>query len=106
MLMHKLTWLRSAMMALTVSASIAACAPMQGRETAGEYVDDAAITAKIKAELVRDRDLPATQIRVETMQNVVQLSGFVDTATQKAKAGQVARQIQGVKDVKNDIIVR
>ena len=104
--MRNVSWLRSALMAVAVSASIAACAPMQGRETAGEYVDDASITAKIKAELVRDRDLPATQIRVETMQNVVQLSGFVDNAAQKAKAGQMARQIQGVKDVKNDIIVR
>ena len=104
--MRDVSWLRSALMAVAVSASIAACAPMQGRESAGEYVDDASITAKIKAELVRDRDLPATQIRVETMQNVVQLSGFVDSAAQKAKAGQMARQIQGVRDVKNDIIVR
>lgn len=104
--MRNVSWLRSALMAVAVSVSIAACAPMQGRETAGEYVDDTAITAKIKAELVRDRDLPASQIRVETMRNVVQLSGFVDSAAQKAKAGQVARQTQGVKDVKNDIIVR
>jgi len=100
------TWPRGALMACAVAAALAACAPMQGRETAGEYVDDAAITAKIKAELVRDKELPATQIRVETMQNVVQLSGFVDNASQKSKATQVARGIQGVKDVKNDIIVR
>lgn len=104
--MRKNNWLRKAAMAALVGGALAACAPMQGRETAGEYVDDTAITAKIKAELVRDRELPATQIRVETMQNVVQLSGFVDTAAQKAKAGQMARQIQGVRDVKNDIIVR
>ena len=104
--MGKMNWLRGTAMAVLVGATLAACAPMQGRETAGEYVDDTAITAKIKAELVRDRELPATQIRVETLQNVVQLSGFVDNAAQKAKAGQVARQIAGVKDVKNDIIVR
>jgi osmotically-inducible protein OsmY len=99
-------WLRSAAMAFAVTAAVAACAPMQGRETPGEYVDDATITSKIKAELVRDKDLPATQIRVETMQNVVQLSGFVDSAAQKSKAAQVARGISGVKEVKNDIIVR
>jgi hyperosmotically inducible periplasmic protein len=104
--MRKTNWLRHAAMVALVGAALAACAPMQGRETAGEYVDDTAITAKLKAELVRDKELPATQIRVETLQNVVQLSGFVDNAAQKAKAGQVARQIQGVKDVKNDIIVR
>lgn len=104
--MRKTNWLRDAAMAALVAAALAACAPMQGRETPGEYVDDTAITAKIKAELIRDKELPATQIRVETMQNVVQLSGFVDTAAQKAKAGQVARQTSGVRDVKNDIIVR
>jgi hyperosmotically inducible periplasmic protein len=104
--MGKMNWLRGTAMAALVGAALAACAPMQGRESAGEYVDDTAITAKIKAELVRDKELPATQIRVETLQNVVQLSGFVDTAAQKAKAGQMARQIAGVRDVKNDIIVR
>jgi hyperosmotically inducible periplasmic protein len=104
--MGKMNWLRGTAMAVLVGAALAACAPMQGRESAGEYVDDTAITAKIKAELVRDKELPATQIRVETLQNVVQLSGFVDTAAQKAKAGQMARQIAGVRDVKNDIIVR
>jgi hyperosmotically inducible periplasmic protein len=104
--MRQVNWLRNAVMAIAVGAAVAACAPMQGRETAGEYVDDTAITAKIKAELVRDKELPATQIRVETLQNVVQLSGFVDNAAQKSKAAQVARQIQGVKDVKNDIVVR
>jgi hyperosmotically inducible protein len=104
--MREVNWLRSALMAAALTATIAACAPMQGRETTGEYVDDATITAKIKSELVRDNQLPASQIRVETMQQVVQLSGFVDSATQKAKAAQVARSTQGVKDVKNDIVVR
>ena len=104
--MRELNWLRSALVAVAVTASIAACAPLQGRETAGEYVDDATITAKIKAELVRDDQLPASQIKVETMQQVVQLSGFVDSSTQKTKAATVARNTKGVKDVKNDIIVR
>lgn len=104
--MRDVEWLRGALLAAAVAASIGACAPMQGRETTGEYVDDATITAKIKTELVRDKELPASQIRVETMQNVVQLSGFVDNATQKSRAGQLARSVHGVKDVKNDIVVR
>ena len=104
--MRDFQWLRTALTAAALTASIAACAPMQGRETAGQYVDDAPITTKIKSELVKDDQLPASQIRVETMQQVVQLSGFVDSAAQKTKAGQVALNTKGVKSVKNDIVVR
>ncbi len=104
--MRKFNWLRTTMTAAAFTAALAACAPMQGRQTAGEYVDDVGITTQIKAELIKDKELPASQINVETMQQTVQLSGFVDSAAQKAKAGQVARNTQGVKDVKNDILVR
>lgn len=104
--MRDFKWIRVALTAAAVTATMAACAPMQGRETAGQYVDDATITTKIKSELVRDDQLPASQIRVETMQQVVQLSGFVDSAAQKTKAGAVAINTQGVKSVKNDIVVR
>jgi len=104
--MSDFKWLRTVLAAAAVTATIAACAPIQGRETAGEYVDDATITTRIKAELIKDKELPATQISVETMQSVVQLSGFVDSSAQKAKAGQVAAGIKGVKSVRNDIVVR
>jgi osmotically-inducible protein OsmY len=99
-------WLRTVLTAAAVTATIAACAPMQGRETAGEYVDDATISTRIKAELIKDKELPASQISVETMQSVVQLSGFVDSSAQKTRAGQVAASTKGVKSVKNDIVVR
>jgi hyperosmotically inducible periplasmic protein len=46
------------------------------------------------------------QIGVETMQDVVQLSGFVDSAQTKARAGEVARSAKGVREVKNDLVVR
>jgi hyperosmotically inducible periplasmic protein len=46
------------------------------------------------------------QIGVETMQDVVQLSGFVDSAQTKARAGEVARSVKGVREVKNDLVVR
>ncbi len=104
--MRDFRWLRAAMTVAALTAMIAACAPMQGRQTAGEYVDDATITTKITAELIKDKELPASQINVETMQQTVQLSGFVDSAAQKTKAGLVARNTEGVRDVKNDILVR
>jgi osmotically-inducible protein OsmY len=91
-------------MALTLFTSVAGCAAISGRETPGEYVDDATITTKVKASIISELGLK--QIGVETMQNVVQLSGFVDSSQVKARAGEIARGISGVKEVRNDLVVR
>ena len=97
--------LRSFLLALALATSVAGCAAISGRETPGEYLDDATITTKVKATIVNELGL-SSQIGVETMQNVVQLTGFVDSPQTKARAGEIARGISGVKDVKNNIIVR
>jgi osmotically-inducible protein OsmY len=93
-------------MALALITSIAACSVTSGRETVGEYVDDATITTKVKAAMFDDPALKVMQIGVETMQNVVQLSGFVDSEQTKARAGERARSVTGVREVKNDLVVR
>jgi osmotically-inducible protein OsmY len=72
--------LKRVLAALALTTSLAACAAMSGRETAGEYVDDAMITTKVEAAMFDDPSLKVMQIGVETMQDVVQLSGFVDSA--------------------------
>jgi len=66
---------------ITVAALLAlgACAPIEGRETAGQYVDDSSISNTIRADLIKDQMLKAFDIHVETEQGVVQLSGFVGT---------------------------
>jgi len=104
--MRNANWLRSVLVALALTTSLAACAVTSGRETAGEYVDDATITTKVKAALFDDPGVKSMQISVETMQNVVQLSGFVDSAQTKARAGELARSVTGVREVKNDLVVR
>lgn len=76
------------------------------RESAGEYVDDSVITSKVKAALVGDMALKGFQINVETYQGVVQLSGFVDSADNVRRAGDLARNVNGVKDVKNNLLVK
>jgi osmotically-inducible protein OsmY len=91
---------------LLLVASLGACAAIEGRETAGQYVDDATITARIKADIVGDAALKVLQINVETMQGVVQLSGFVDSQKSEAKAVSIARHEEGVKSVKDNLIVR
>jgi len=88
------------------AALLAGCAPIQGRETAGEYVDDATISTKVRAQLIGDQSLKAFDIHVETMQNTVQLSGFVDSDAQKAAAQRIASGVSGVRAVRNDIVVR
>jgi hyperosmotically inducible protein len=74
--------------------------------TAGEVIDDSVLTAKVKAELIKNEETKAHQINVETKQGVVQLSGFVDSASAKATAASVAKSVTGVKDVKNELSVK
>ena len=74
--------------------------------TAGEYIDDSILTAKVKTALIESPDTKAHQINVETNQGVVQLSGFVDNAAAKTAATSVAKSVNGVKDVKNELSVK
>lgn len=91
---------------LVFTGSLVACDPMTGKETAGEYVDDTAITSKVIAAIVGDSTLKKSEIKVATFQNVVQLSGWVDTNNDINHAGDVARAVKGVRSVRNNLIVR
>ncbi len=82
------------------------CAGSATRQSTGEYVDDAAITTKVKTALVKDPVVKAMQVDVTTFKGNVQLSGFVDTAEQKAQAARVAASVQGVSNVTNNITVK
>ncbi|MGF1629515.1 MAG: BON domain-containing protein [Kiloniellaceae bacterium] len=75
-------------------------------ESAGEYVDDSVISNTVRAQLIDDRDLNIFQIDVTTLQGEVQLSGFVDSQAAKDRAGRVAADVDGVKKVHNNIVVR
>jgi osmotically-inducible protein OsmY len=87
-------------------AGLVACAPTPTREGTGEYIDDTVITGKVKAALIADADLKAREINVETFKGTVQLSGFVADPADIDKAVKVARDVHGVKAVKNDMIVK
>jgi hyperosmotically inducible protein len=103
--MHKLNIVKNFLSVLILTTLIG-CAAISGRETAGEYLDDAAITTKVKAAILDDPSLKPFQISVETFKNVVQLSGFVDSAAAASRAGQVAAKTKGVESVKNNLVVR
>jgi hyperosmotically inducible periplasmic protein len=75
-----------------------------GERTTGEAVDDTVIAAKVKSELAGKAGLStASNVTVEVNRGVVQLSGFVTSADQKASAGAIAHSVAGVKDVENNI---
>ena len=81
-------------------------AATQKQESTGQYVDDSVITTKVKAAIFNESTLKALQINVKTYKGVVQLSGFVDTAKSVTKAGEIAERVKGVKEVKNDLVVK
>ncbi|HET7525493.1 MAG TPA: BON domain-containing protein [Burkholderiaceae bacterium] len=94
--------------AIAVAALIAmpGCAVTRGQETTGAYVNDTAITAAVKTKFVENKEVDASSISVETMNGTVMLSGFAKNATEKSTAEALARQVDGVKAVKNQITVR
>jgi hyperosmotically inducible protein len=83
--------------------TVVGCAPTETKQGTGEYIDDAVITTKVKAALIEDPLTKSYQISVETFKGVVQLSGFVATQAEAIKAGELARGVNGVTSVKNDI---
>lgn len=86
--------------------ALAGCASGPQKEGTGNYIDDSVITAKVKAAIIKDDTLKATEINVETFKGIVQLSGFVKSKTDINHAVEVARQVEGVKSVKNNMNVK
>ena len=98
------------LLATTVTAlaliTMTGCAVTRGQETVGAYVDDATITARIKARFVENQQVDASSISVETLNGTVMLSGFAKNATERTTAEGIARDVSGVRAVKNEIAVR
>ena len=95
--------LLSALFVAVSLVSVVGCASGPQKEGTGEYIDDTAITAKVKAAILNEPTLKSAEINVETFKGVVQLSGFVKTQAEIDKATAVTRGVSGVKSVKNDI---
>ena len=84
-------------------ATALGCASTAKQEGTGEYVDDTVITSKVKTAIFNEPGLKSAEINVETYKGVVQLSGFVSSPSAENKAVEVARNVAGVKSVKNDM---
>jgi osmotically-inducible protein OsmY len=105
-IMAKRNRMLSFLVCIVLVTAFLGCASTPTKEGTGEYVDDSAITTKVKAAIMNESSLKVFQINVETFKGEVQLSGFVDTTQSVQKAGEVARGVGGVKSVKNNLIVK
>jgi hyperosmotically inducible periplasmic protein len=97
---------RRRMLVAMFAALAAGCAATTTKESTGEYIDDSAITTKVKTALVQDPAVSALDITVETFKGTVQLSGFAKSERERSRAMELAEAVVGVRSVKNDIIVR
>jgi Fe-S cluster biogenesis protein NfuA len=84
---------------------LGACSGMTGK-TLGENIDDAGITAAVKSKLAAEKIATVTRIDVDTNQGVVALNGTVQSEAMRVRAGELAREVKGVRDVVNNLRVQ
>ena len=92
-----------ALLSTLLLAATVGCASTPVSESTGEYVEDTVLTTNVKAAMVNQPELNASEINVETYKGKVQLSGFVSSQADIDKAVAAARSINGVKSVTNDM---
>jgi hyperosmotically inducible protein len=95
-----------ALIAGTAIAGLVACSATRTQRSAGEHVDDGVLLTSVKSALVADPVTEAGEINVDVNRGIVSLNGFVDTQQEKSKAGDVARGVDGVKEVRNNLAVQ
>lgn len=78
----------------------------RGAERAAAVMDDATITAKVKTALIAEPDLKGMAIDVDTSQNVVTLKGTVATDAVRERAERIAKEVEGVREVRNELLVK
>lgn len=89
-----------------VSIIVLACTASPNSESTGEYLDSTTTTAKVKTTLIDELGASGFSVKVKTYKDEVQLSGFVDTLRVKQRAGSITAGVEGVRSVRNDIIVK
>ena len=92
--------------ALTAMVGTSGCAGDRYHQSTGEHIDDRATSMRIRSALSNDSEYKYPMVEVKTFKGTAQLSGFVDQRDQKSRAGQIAKQVEGVRDVENNISVK
>ncbi|MFC4309652.1 BON domain-containing protein [Steroidobacter flavus] len=94
------------LLAAIMASTVVGCSSTPTQQSTGQAIDDGVVTAKVKAKLIEDPVTKAHQINVETFKGTVQLSGFVETDQARNRALQLARDVDGVKSVKDALEIR
>jgi hyperosmotically inducible periplasmic protein len=89
-----------------LTLAVSGCAITRGQTDVGTYVDDRTISTSVKAKLIEDKQTGGMSINVDTLNGTVALSGFAKSQAEKEKAGLIARNTKGVKEVHNNLVVR
>lgn len=96
---------RAAMLSATLVA-LGACSTDPNTRKVGVALSDTAISTRVKTALLGDPDVKGTNVNVETFRGTVQLSGFVDSPQNAVRAADIARRVDGVREVRNALIVK
>jgi osmotically-inducible protein OsmY len=91
---------------LGVTLLSAGCAGSRYERSTGESIDDTATVSRVKSALHNDAVYKYPDVEVASFKGNVQLSGYVDNKEQKQRAGDIAQNVEGVKDLKNNIAVK
>lgn len=91
---------------LIATPFFAGCASKEDQTSTGQFIDDRVITSKVKTKLFQDPVTSGFQIKVDTYKGKVQLSGFVESANEKQRATDLAKSVEGVQGVENNITVK
>jgi hyperosmotically inducible periplasmic protein len=92
--------------ALPVATMVTGCAGDRYHQSTGESIDDSGVSMRVKSALANDGEYKYEAVGVKTFKGEVQLNGFVDTHAQKSRAADIAKNVEGVKDVDNNITVK
>jgi len=98
--------LKTLFITAALAAAATGCAVTDGQSTVGQAVDDTAITTRVKARMAQDPNVSAMRIDVDTLNGVVQLSGFATSQAEKERAAMLARNVPNVREVRNNIVVK
>ncbi len=104
--MKNIKSLGMAIVLATAAAGFAGCAGNRYEQSTGEHIDDTVTTGRVKSALSKDSLYKYPDVKVSTFKGTVQLSGFVNQKAQKDRAGDLAKNTEGVREVVNNISVK
>ena len=103
---QKLSALIACVGTLAMVGGITGCAGNRYTQSTGERIDDKADSSRVKKALGADTQYKYEDVNVQTFKGVVQLSGFVNSRDQKNRAGDLAKKVEGIREVQNSITVK